>query len=38
MMEKLYVLGLLIALFQTLAAQTSPHGAIKIECGNCHST
>jgi hypothetical protein len=38
MMKKLFVLGLLIALFQTLAAQTSPHGAIKIECGNCHST
>jgi hypothetical protein len=38
MMKNLFMLGLLIAVCQTAIAQTSPHGAIKIECGNCHST
>lgn len=38
MMKNLFTLGLLIAVCHTAIAQTSPHGAIKIECGNCHST
>jgi nitrate/TMAO reductase-like tetraheme cytochrome c subunit len=38
MMKTILVLGLLIACFQTVIAQTSPHGSIKIKCDNCHGT
>jgi hypothetical protein len=38
MMKRIFALGLLVAVFQSLIAQTSPHGTIKFECGTCHGT